>query len=451
RHHGLAVHSYPELLANPESTWTYRGEGNANIVFSGRVVSPAIRAHLGTSHLVLRVAKRPVHACPKQDGSDQGRFALNTVRFITQVINPLFPDRYLPRMLAVHVTPEFLQALDSASSDARPAARTAKGVIDMTQCVALVSPDYARMDLGTGSDAVDTLCLEIKPKWLFIPRRHRSTPDPPACSRPNRAPTPLPPSPHRSACRFCAHQRYKLATDPGHTRLSGFCPLDLLSPATIRDAVHALLDAPGNNLRVWMNGERTSAPAADTRVFSCSGGDDANHASSELVPLFLTLGEHQERLDDVADSTQLHEAYLRVCQDELVVGDKGLGLDSWAKVVQTYLRPAAGPAAGSKLVAEFVLSMTLKDCSVLITVAPWSGEQGCESLPSSLLDQGLRMVRFADKAWVYRATLLDLDPKQMGKVPEWLRLDREIRKHFVASVVFNVAENKSVGKGIDDK
>ena len=86
------------------------------------------------------------------------------------------------------------------------------------------------------------IAFEIKPKWGFMPINNPYIPQN---------------SPKRKKCRFCMHKYYKamLKRVPKEF-ISVYCPMDLYSrdPIRVRKAIKALIDIPGNNLRVFMNG-----------------------------------------------------------------------------------------------------------------------------------------------------------------------------------------------------
>ncbi|KAI9220793.1 inositol-pentakisphosphate 2-kinase [Blastocladiella britannica] len=373
--------------------------------------------NLGT-HLVLRVAK----------ASSSISSPAAVAAFVTEAIHPLFPTRYLPQIVPVAVNAEFLAALDAESRTVRPEARSGSA-IDTTQAVAILAPDYTRPIDGVGP----TLCFEVKPKWLFVPDNDG---DGSECSRPNQ-PGRTTTTNNITACRYCMHQHYKVARSesPG---VSPFCPLDLLHADTVEHAVAALMACPGNNLRAWVDGtvldleSLSSNDGALLHPWRRSADDNEMVMTSvltrtlhALVPLFNLLAHHQRSLDSF-DMADVERRYAEVAMYDNNV---------WERVVRQYRdridRETAAPeaeveeASAQQVVAEYVLSMTVKDCSVLITVgAP-------QSQPHDLDDRGNVMVALDDgKCAVMQATLLDLDPKQFGKVPAWARLDRAIRACF---------------------
>ncbi|KNE72515.1 hypothetical protein AMAG_16558 [Allomyces macrogynus ATCC 38327] len=374
----------PPILAQP-SAWAYRGEGNANLVVATTMAADTdvaamgpILKRLGTHHVILRVAKS-AHAAAAD--APRAHSALDMAAFITHVVNPLFPPVHLPVLVPVRLPPTFLTELRDHfdTTGARPAKRANHAHIDPSQQIALLSPDYAR--LGD-----HTLCIEIKPKWLFVK-------DATECARPNSPPrTPSPihtPSPVRTpspsagsqACRFCMHQQLKAAKDP-HYAPSQLCPLDFLDSATVPDAVRALLATPHNNLRVWVDGVAVpvtspewSSVAVDTLCDMSSGTNDARVALttlltsvlSDLVPVLRTLSAHQQALDQF-DPAHVHAEYLALAAQS--VDPPHISLDEWRHVIDRYLARRAAVAVGTsppavdrfQLLAEYVLSMTLKAC-----------------------------------------------------------------------------------------
>ncbi len=105
---------------------------------------------------------------------------------------------------------------------------------------------------AAASTSHSTVCIELKPKWGFLPGLVWA--EPWAAAAPHHALK-------RSVCRFCMHQHTKHSSQSVAKR-SAFCPLHLFSGqrTRVRQALRALLDAPQNNLTLFCV-DRHSKPA----------------------------------------------------------------------------------------------------------------------------------------------------------------------------------------------
>lgn len=139
---------------------------------------------------------------------------------------------------------------------------------------------------------LNPICIELKPKWGFLPSR--ITP-------------PLTHAVKHSVCRFCMQQFHKLS-DGSITARTAFCPLDLFSGVRTRvgSAITQLIANPQNNLRVFAvdrstNNPSTAATAAaiitDDRTTSLKtlfGGSDSkgvSDAASSITSFIDVLSE----------------------------------------------------------------------------------------------------------------------------------------------------------------
>jgi inositol-pentakisphosphate 2-kinase len=329
--------------------------------------------------------------CTKLENADP----ISISWFIHTIIEPLLPKENVPILYPVSIPQFFRTHLIEICRAARPSNRTTS--LDLNREIALISPDYARTN-------VPTLCFEIKPKWLFVPG-HSST----ACemgrwiagsaiSFTNRD--------SLSACRFCMHQHLKKSLNADFLP-SNFCPMDLRNETRLNRAAIELLKVPGNNLRAWVDG----VPVALSPAAKLPNGQDVisylMKALTHLVPLMNTLGDHQRNLD-AQSPKQIQAAY-----DELFHDAPHISKEQWEKVINQYLNRSGKSADtdATQMVVEYVLSMTLKDCSVLV------------AMPLHDLERK-----------VDRVTVLDLDPKPVHKIPYWHELDCRIKQNVLAQL-----------------
>ncbi|KAI8817001.1 inositol-pentakisphosphate 2-kinase [Fimicolochytrium jonesii] len=395
------------------ASWKYKHEGNANVVFTYTGSQPPLEGH------VLRVRKSDdTSETPMSLGDEQG--------FQERVIGPLVGGDYVAKTRLVKVTPDFLQALSTAFAALRPEARRNRDLDLRQEFVALI-PDLTVA--GTdGRDGGEAITVEIKPKWGFLP------------TSPNINPVKL------HTCRYCMHQHYKQHIPP-----SEFCPLDLYSgdQRRVAKAVDALVRCPQNNLRVFVGGEcvgvdSATAKAAVEALMRASHSTDMTPAAflttllTPIItsqPLFPRLATHQAGLDSL-DIEGIITVY-NALPTELKEMNPTLG--EWEGVVAGYLGHDVGAVEGveesRQRVYEYLLSATLKDCSVMITVwveenteddghtAPSKENEGTISVPTSSSQP--RTIR-------YTLGLVDIDPKNITKVPEHYAKDQEIVKCYAS-------------------
>ncbi|KAF9999160.1 Tetraspanin [Entomortierella chlamydospora] len=99
-------------------------------------------------------------------------------------------------------------------------------------------------------------------------------------------------------------------------------------------------------------------------------------------------------------------------------------------------------------IREFLLSATLKDCSILITVRQVEEEEeevkAGHSLPKNDVSsvKGISLgfrekyhwINVNDKEFIYKITCIDLDPKKMSSVPMYLKKDRDIVNYYLSTI-----------------
>ncbi|KNC96013.1 hypothetical protein, variant [Spizellomyces punctatus DAOM BR117] len=292
------------------------------------------------------------------------------------------------------------------------------------------------------------IAVEIKPKWGFLPVSPVINPAH---------------SVKYTTCRYCMHQHWKGRKHEHHIQ-SSFCPLDLYSkdPQRVRTSLKSLLRSPQNNLKLFVDGMPIMLGQGQSIDKSFSvlesffrrivGESEAPNVAGvdHLVDLLTTiivsdsllqmLKYHQQNLDQY-DIEGIFPWY-----DKLELDTKlhDPSIAEWNEIVQTYLRRISSPDAEMPrdwaecslteqlhYIYEFVLSATLKDCSVIITLWPEAEEdsygrircdpgegEGTIQLPSST-----RLLR-------YKIRIVDIDPKRLGKIPSYFALDQNIVRHF---------------------
>ena len=410
-------------LHNPEF-WIYKVEGNANVVFT--YVGPA---HLQLTGYLLRVRK----SChPKASGFvAKSLSAPDEKRFQEQVVSPLLGEAYVAKIQLVKVSGGFLRQLAVLAHQARPRARLIKD-LDVTREHAYLVPD-----LSVWKDSNSpSVTIEIKPKWGFLPTSTAIDPNNAVKFR---------------TCRYCMHQYYKQRHHAGR-EFNKYCPLDLFSgQERARKAVGALLQDPQNNMRAFVGSGSVSTESVEFRraitfllqpisTATASPDDLLSNALSYIIseqPLFRRLKFHQAQLD--ALDVEGIFALLKELPDPLKTRDPTM--DEWIGVLERYLArvgqvscaqtapgrlPKAQNVTNTDSIYEFLLSATLKDCSVMITLRLQQSGDGSQMpenegvVPGSSITPQLR----------YKVGIVDTDPKCILKIDEHFRKDQAIVSYF---------------------
>ncbi|GAA5914095.1 hypothetical protein JCM8208_005138 [Rhodotorula glutinis] len=421
----------PPISSTAPLDWRYTAEGGANLVlsFAGPSSSPF-------AYHVLRLRKRKLGAMSR--GADEAVPSEVEVDFGARVVAPLLGPSNVVDMRKVELERPGLEELVRAVREGgcRPSEREQEDEVDLDAPVGVLAEDLVA---GEG-----VIAVEIKPKWGFLP---------PCASLSSDTATIK-----SSYCRTCMHRYHKsrkvgddLDTGDGD---EGFCPLDLYSGDLRRttSAVAQLYrsweksDGTFNNLRVFYEGKRISPdelphlhPLFDTLARRasplhadllpnlldspastfCTSLSDALLAS----PLLRTLAQLQSSLDalDIEGLAALVLAHPATRADLFAPADQApvevakLGaqptLAEWEALLvrlgplleqgreATAAALREGPPRDAVL--AYLLSATLKDCSLIVRV-PTIGP-GDVSVKA-----------------------IDLDPKPIVRMAKYARMDGEI-------------------------
>ncbi|KAF9286635.1 Inositol-pentakisphosphate 2-kinase [Mortierella alpina] len=297
-------------------------------------------------------------------------------------------------------------------------------------------------------------------------------------------------------CRFCMYQHHKLKAGKEQS-LSEFCPINLFSTSRllVQDSLDALVQTPQNNFRLFVNGEQqTVSKEAIVQVMVGSDKEKVrqdNIASrgthpTSLVdvlvrvlsesPLLKRLGRLQQALDSL-DVETIHQFYdqladpatsylpeptleefLNTAEVFLERTDLDAMMQEDQATFEAHNEESIGFGPNDNLdavpdplkmhfVREFLLSATLKDCSILITIRR---DDQAEEARDTAIQPVIRMdkpgnsdVEFREivhrievngESYQYKITCIDLDPKKIVSVPMYLKKDRAIVDHYLAVV-----------------
>jgi inositol-pentakisphosphate 2-kinase len=315
-----------------------------------------------------------------------------TISFVNTHVAPLLSPRFVPRVVPVPVTREFLQQLAARTNPKRPTFRAQTTEVDpecgyvylMRDLSVFALPQSLGPFALLGSSYAEALTVEVKPKWGFLPRSAFVSEATAVKLR---------------VCRFCMHQALKHARGQVH-RVSAFCPLDLYSGRRerVERALWALLEAPQNNLKLYAGGRLVYTGSLGGRPELAAAAWTLEHLPETLAPLLRTaalaatdrlvrlvarifLAEpllrelRAAQLRDRLDVEGIHQLHLRL----EALGEEALREDcldlplelepSFAeRLLRTIGRAALTRREAIALVRDFLLAATFKDCSILITL-----------------------------------------------------------------------------------
>ncbi|KAG7020491.1 Inositol-pentakisphosphate 2-kinase, partial [Cucurbita argyrosperma subsp. argyrosperma] len=271
-------------------------------------------------------------------------------------------------------------------------------------------------------DGEPCISVEIKPKCGFIPFSR-------FISHGNAV--------KRCMTRFRMHQALKLHQEE-ISEFSDYDPLDLFSGSKDRilKAVKDLFSTPQNNFRVFLNGSlifgALGGSAENTDVIVGEAFEDALKSDVradiglcttsllQLVTETLYKSGVLDRLLEVQklDSLDIEgaiHAYYDVISEPCVV----CGQLNEDEELHRYASLHSLPLDQSlKIVKNFLIAATAKDCSLMISFR----RRLCEEWGSSNNTIRLESGKFFD----YKAHFIDLDLKPMKKMEEYYELDKKI-------------------------
>ncbi|KAJ3339127.1 Inositol-pentakisphosphate 2-kinase [Gonapodya sp. JEL0774] len=351
--------------------------------------------------------------------------------------------------------------------------------------------------------SVEVIAFEIKPKWGF--KRSLVSEAARFISKDNLA-TKV------NACRFCMHRIWKdrnaiertTGASPshheantfqghvsvGHSREAPtrFCPLDMYSEehSRILASCEWLFRDPRNNFALHINGQlvditelwgedEPSWVSSLSRFLDVLGVNANPHMDIKsgclvrLINVFAdvisyepeplhNLRRHQGGLDSI-DIEGVFPLYLDVVATHGGYADSLLDCSpvEWQQVMERYRHRVAVdygmlPLEDKlQLIREFMVSATLKDCTLLVTLGRStdgsSREEGSSVPPTATLPgtqaseileclevQRVRQLNLisgtpsqgGDVNFTYKMTFVDTDPKPTSRIPHYYRLDRDI-------------------------
>ncbi|KAF9316317.1 Inositol-pentakisphosphate 2-kinase [Podila horticola] len=442
--------------------WQYRAEGNANLVLQYVGPNPAY----ATTILRLRKAERLDATNANKSDMEASGSTRNNIssesQFASQVIGRLLGQEYVEQLISIQLPQEFIQNLSTAIEPSRPVSRRQKG-IDHSQRVGFLALDHTRFISSTRHPSVS---VEIKPKWGFLTSSNFIRKDQDIKKR---------------KCRFCMYQHHKILSGIEQD-LSQYCPIDLFSghELLVHDALESLVQTPQNNLRLFVDGiQQIVTPSAMKESLVKESGtrklDDEEHPNMvdvlAKVLVSSTLLERLARLQlslDSLDIETIHKFYTHIAHpidnsipepsfDEYLSTAEIFLERTDMNALMSDMREAFVAQNASSLgfgpednledvpdtlklhfIREFLLSATLKDCSILITIRQLDDQPPTTSTASEgvlpRFKENTQKIKVGGCEFEYKMTCIDLDPKKMSSVPKYLAKDREIVEHYLSIV-----------------
>jgi inositol-pentakisphosphate 2-kinase len=182
-----------------------------------------------------------------------------------------------------------------------------------------------------------------------------------------------------------------------------YCPLDLYSndPTRVKDALHVLL-----------------TDATMKKTLKIDGYDAAlNEIILNILmnDRILQILKHLQQKLDALDIEYIYPVYQH--HGTLITDD----IDVWKKVVAQFKLPADLNKEKEEIqrIYEYVLSMTFKDCSLMI-----NAEKTQQVTKNTITLKDGSMYRYDIK-------VIDTDLKSIDKIPFWYQLDQSIINHAI--------------------
>jgi inositol-pentakisphosphate 2-kinase len=313
----------------------------------------------------------------------------------------------VPTASKVQVSKEFVFRLFKKIESLRPKKRilhwpAESFLAENTEIVASVMEDLTRIESGK-----DAICVEIKPKWGFIPKEYQ-------------------------ACRFCMHQVFKFQKGEIE-EISSYCPLLLFDPRKERKllAISKLAENPQNNSKVFLSGKLLDLSQFKTILLERIGITIEkfweifaeilyqNHSVFELIkriqmadysdvqnlyPFWANSGLDFEKVDNAILSSEFSEKFL----NRIPIGERQKSWHDIEHLLRT-LTVDQKQEIIEESVQEYVISMTAKDPSIMF----------CIRFDESILQTP-----------IYKLVIVDIDFKSSAKLEQWFKLDQQIKQTF---------------------
>ncbi|KAL9234308.1 hypothetical protein vseg_009193 [Gypsophila vaccaria] len=417
--------------------WEYRGEGAANLVLAYTGSSPLFMGK------VIRVQKIPRSGSKyelkgsflsKQDLVlwEDAAFIRTPDKeiaeqlFVQCVMSPLLGPEFVDPGLRILVSREFLESIEKNVLYQRPVWRVDAAKVNLCTDSVLLMSDHSVFPYSA-IKGEPCISVEIKPKCGFLPSSSFIV-DKNAFKK--------------NVTRFKMHQFLKLK-ELKISQLSEYDPLDLFSGSRERidKAIKALFATPQNNLRVFLNGaliygelgcgsNGTTISKAEAlenyiRPYIRRGNGSSMASFIKLVgEAIVELGVldrllEVQKLDKFDIEGAVHAYYDVVSGPCKVCGNTGN-----EKVSRENNSLHSVPLDESqKIVKDFLVAATAKDCSLMISFRPRQEEDRESHYKTISLDS-------TKQRFECQACFIDFDLKPLKKMEYYYELDQKIVDHY---------------------
>nr|XP_020466860.1 inositol-pentakisphosphate 2-kinase [Monopterus albus] len=457
-----------ELDKMDENDWKYHGEGNKSLVVS----------HIQLSR-VLRLLKYPAEDSenPPQTAEQAFRQIQNIVDFSSNVMSSLLGEKFIHSGEVVKLPLEFVRQLSIKVQHQRPVWRCDK-VMDIYSGCALCLPNLTSPPLHQPTHT-PPLCIEIKPKCGFLPSSKHVSKDIKTrvcrfcmhqhykvttttwkqCSlycpldlfsgnrqRMHFAIRHLIEEPQNNFKIFKGGQCIYSSKEGGDDSMDLNSLLNNLRPylqsgnnrinnhmsskPVLNDFIQVLANAllsEGGDGGVVMDRQEEGRSFCEASVFN---KERIHHGAQGLPSDSVLFRILQTQMLDTLDIEGLYPLYRRVEQhlQDFPKERTRLQIDGpYNEAFLEKLQKCPSEDDGSveyaaAKVHQYRVSMTAKDCSIMVALVPRNEEEEG--------DEGQRWIRdflsSRPPAFSYSVSILDLDPKPFDSIPRQLRLDQKI-------------------------
>ncbi|BAF16061.1 inositol-pentakisphosphate 2-kinase IPK1 isoform X1 [Oryza sativa Japonica Group] len=409
--------------------WVYKGEGAANLILSYTGSSPSMLGKVLRVKKILKDKGQPAPNCIVFSSHEEHLWG-KIPGLLESVKNDCLPQAYATIVMSQHlganhvdggvrvrVSKNFFELAGKNVLDNRPAWRVNASAIDAGADSALLISDHT---LFSGNPRGSScIAVEIKAKCGFLPSSEY-------ISKEN--------SIKKQVTRYKMHQHLKFHLGE-ISKTSEYDPLDLFSGSKerIHMAIKSFFSTPQNNFRIFVDG---------SLVFGgMGGGADSVHPNetekcledlSKVTGLQLSdfiellseaifksgvLGKllATQKLDDHDIEGAIHLYYNIISQPCLVC--KSI---TDTELLRKYSTLHSLPLDKSeKIVRDFLISATAKDCSLMISFRPRQSGTTDSEYDSVFLDS-------VNQSYDYKAYFIDLDVKPLDKMVHYFKLDQKI-------------------------
>lgn len=424
------------LQARDAKDWVYKGEGAANLILSYTGSSPSMLGKVLRVKKILKDKAQPAPNCIVFSSYEQLMWG-EIPELVESVKQDCLAQAYAIHVMSQHlganhvdggvrvlVSRDFLELVQKNVLSNRPAWRVNASAIDTSADSALLISDHS---LFSGNPRGSScIAVEIKAKCGFVSSSEY-------ISKEN--------SIKKQVTRYKMHQHLKFHQGE-ISRTSEYDPLDLFSGSKerIRMAIKSFFSTPQNNFRIFVNG---------SLVFGGMGGgadsvhpnetekclEDLSKVSGLQLSDFIELLSEAifksgvlskllatQKLDDHDIEGAIHLYYNIISQPCLVCKDI-----TDAELLRKYTTLHSLSLENSqKVVRDFLISATAKDCSLMISFRPRESGTTDSEYDSVFLES-------VNRIYDYKAYFVDLDVKPLDKMVHYFKLDQKIVNFYTRS------------------